>query len=180
MPSAMSSPSEPDEITSTSIDSSALPSRMIEPLPKWRSIWESAASRAFDLSMDDPSTTRSAAGLMGCSSCMAGIRGTGNAAPCPTPGSIRSVLYTICSRSQSVLRKLQGTGLGQYQAAAGYWPATLAIPACRSISCFFELDDHAPDPIKRRANSSDHLPREMILVPQPLQLRIRSHFFPQL
>src|SRR5262249_34148663 len=33
---------------------------MIEPLPKLRSIWESAASRAFDLSMEAPSTRRNA------------------------------------------------------------------------------------------------------------------------
>src|SRR5580704_9788842 len=57
----MSSPSEPVDTTSMSIDLSFLPSRMIEPLPKLRSICESAASRAFDLSMDDPSTRRSAA-----------------------------------------------------------------------------------------------------------------------
>src|SRR3954470_20106022 len=57
----MSSPSEPVDTVSTSIDLSFLPSRMIEPLPKLRSIWESAASRAFDLSMEEPSTTRSAA-----------------------------------------------------------------------------------------------------------------------
>src|SRR5271169_6834682 len=61
MPSAISRPSEPVETTSISIDLSFLPSRMIEPLPKLRSIWESAASRAFVLSMDDPSTRRSAA-----------------------------------------------------------------------------------------------------------------------
>src|ERR1700722_5425964 len=61
MPSAMSRPSEPVETVSTSRFLSLLPSRMIEPLPKLRSIWESAASRAFDLSMDEePSTTRSA------------------------------------------------------------------------------------------------------------------------
>src|ERR1700752_1679547 len=61
MPSAISSPSEPVETVSTSIARLFLPSRMIEPLPKLRSICESAASRAFDLSMDDPSTRRSAA-----------------------------------------------------------------------------------------------------------------------
>src|SRR5215475_3139962 len=60
MPSAMSRPSEPVETVSTSIDLSFLPSRMIEPLPKVRSIWESAASRAFDLSMDEPSMRRNA------------------------------------------------------------------------------------------------------------------------
>src|SRR5215475_9010565 len=67
MPSAMSRPSEPVDTVSTSIDCMFLPSRMIEPLPKLRSIWESAASRAFDLSMDDPSTRRSAALIVRCS-----------------------------------------------------------------------------------------------------------------
>ena len=57
----MSSPSEPVETVSISIDLSFLPSFMIEPLPKARSIWVSAASRALDLSMDELSTTRSAA-----------------------------------------------------------------------------------------------------------------------
>src|SRR6476646_5738635 len=57
----MSSPSEPVDTVSTSIDLSFLPSRMIEPVPKLRSIWESAASRAFDLSIGEPSTRRSAA-----------------------------------------------------------------------------------------------------------------------
>src|SRR2546426_11801394 len=61
MPRAISRPSDPVDTVSTSIDLSFLPSRMIEPLPKLRSIWESAASRAFDLSMEEPSTRRSAA-----------------------------------------------------------------------------------------------------------------------
>src|SRR3984885_555869 len=62
----MSRPSEPVETTSMSIAVLFLPSRMMEPLPKLRSIWDSAASSAFDLSMDDPSTRRSAApALMG-------------------------------------------------------------------------------------------------------------------
>src|SRR5690242_11460845 len=56
----MSRPSEPDEIASTSIDLSFLPSFITEPLPNWRSIWDSAADSAFDLSMDEPSTIRSA------------------------------------------------------------------------------------------------------------------------
>src|SRR6185295_1689446 len=64
MPSAMSSPSEPVDTVSTSIDLLFLPSRMIEPLPKLRSICDSAASRAFDLSMEEPSITRSAAGAI--------------------------------------------------------------------------------------------------------------------
>src|SRR6516162_10725321 len=59
----MSRPSEPVETVSTSIDLSFLPSRMIEPLPKLRSIWESAASRAFDLSIGEPSTRRSAVAI---------------------------------------------------------------------------------------------------------------------
>src|SRR5262245_24750835 len=60
MPSAMSSDKEPVDTVSTSIARLDLPSRMIEPLPKLRSICESAASSAFDLSMEEPSTRRSA------------------------------------------------------------------------------------------------------------------------
>src|SRR5262249_12049697 len=56
----MSRPSEPEEMVATSSDLAFLPSRMIEPLPKLRSICESAASRALDLSMEEPSTRRSA------------------------------------------------------------------------------------------------------------------------
>src|ERR1700738_98861 len=63
MPSAMSSPGEPVETVSISPAARLLPSRMIEPLPKLRSICESAASRAFDLSMEAPSTRRSAAAV---------------------------------------------------------------------------------------------------------------------
>ena len=60
MPSAMSSPKDPVEIASTSTGCSFLPSRMTEPLPKFRSIWLNAASRAFCLSMllKFPSITR--------------------------------------------------------------------------------------------------------------------------
>src|SRR5258706_6366499 len=61
MPSAMSRPREPEGMVSIST-LQCLPSRMIEPLPKWRSIWERAASSALDLSMVDVfSTTRRAA-----------------------------------------------------------------------------------------------------------------------
>src|SRR3569832_1262073 len=56
----MSSPSEPEAMVSTSIERSFLPSFITEPLPNWRSIWESAADRALDLSMEDPSTIRRA------------------------------------------------------------------------------------------------------------------------
>src|SRR3954471_24731738 len=57
-PSAMSRPSEPGDTVSMSIDLSFLPSFMTEPLPNCRSIWESAADRALDLSIDVPSTIR--------------------------------------------------------------------------------------------------------------------------
>src|SRR3954471_13129018 len=60
----MSSPSDPDEIVSMSIDRSFLPSFITEPLPNWRSIWESAADRALVLSMEDPSTIRRAVGVV--------------------------------------------------------------------------------------------------------------------
>src|ERR1700752_1837290 len=56
----MSSPSEPEEMVSISIERSFLPSFITEPLPNWRSIWESAADRALGLSMEDPSTIRRA------------------------------------------------------------------------------------------------------------------------
>src|ERR1700704_492865 len=63
MPSAISSPSDPVGGVAASIVLLFLPSRMIEPLPKARSIWESAASSAFVLSiMLAPSTTRNVAG----------------------------------------------------------------------------------------------------------------------
>src|SRR3954469_10720489 len=75
----MSRPSEPEGMVATSIDLSFLPSRMIEPLPKLRSICESAASRAFDLSMDDPSTTRRDALIVAL--LMTVIRRAHNAAP---------------------------------------------------------------------------------------------------
>ena len=61
MPSAISSPSEPVETVAISIALSFLPSRMIEPLPNARSICETAASSAFVLSMEEPSTKRRAA-----------------------------------------------------------------------------------------------------------------------
>src|SRR3954467_15774571 len=61
----MSSPSEPDEMVSTSIERSFLPSFITEPLPNCRSIWESAAARALVLSMEDPSTIRRAETDMG-------------------------------------------------------------------------------------------------------------------
>src|SRR5580698_1496455 len=61
----MSSPSEPDEMVSTSIERSFLPSFITEPLPNWRSIWESAADRALVLSMEDPSSIRRAVADIG-------------------------------------------------------------------------------------------------------------------
>src|SRR5262249_50678478 len=56
----MSSPSEPDDTVSTSMERSFLPSFITEPLPNWRSIWDSAADSALLLSMEEPSTIRSA------------------------------------------------------------------------------------------------------------------------
>src|SRR5207249_677180 len=51
-----------------------------EPLPKLRSICESAASRAFDLSMEEPSTRRRACGAI-VPLLMTGIPWTDNARP---------------------------------------------------------------------------------------------------
>src|SRR5438270_13454976 len=64
-PSAISSPSEPEEMVSTSIERSFLPSFMTEPFPNCRSIWESAADRALVLSIEDPSTIRRAVADIG-------------------------------------------------------------------------------------------------------------------
>src|SRR5947209_18720655 len=61
----MSSPSEPDDTVSTSIERSFFPSLITEPLPNWRTVWESAADRALVLSMEDPSTIRRAVADMG-------------------------------------------------------------------------------------------------------------------
>src|SRR5271167_2709582 len=52
-------------MVSTSIERSFLPSFITEPLPNWRSIWESAADRALVLSMEDPSTIRRAVADIG-------------------------------------------------------------------------------------------------------------------
>src|SRR5438874_12055118 len=52
-------------MVSTSIERSFLPSFMTEPFPNCRSIWESAADRALDLSMEDPSTIRRAVADIG-------------------------------------------------------------------------------------------------------------------
>src|SRR3954453_1594409 len=60
IPSAISSPSEPVEITSISDAASREPSFMIEPLPKARSIWPSAASKARCLSIMSLSKRRNA------------------------------------------------------------------------------------------------------------------------
>src|SRR6202044_3039350 len=119
MPSAMSRPSEPVDTVSTSIECMFLPSRMIEPLPKLRSIWESAASRAFDLSMDDPSTRRSAAPALMVLLLMAGIRKAHNAGPmAPLPagplgnGEVRSVHDLFYVRNM-------------FFCGCGYWPLSI-------------------------------------------------------
>jgi hypothetical protein len=57
MPRPISSPSEPVD-TVPICTTWPSPSFMMEPLPKARSIWLSAASKALVLSMPPPSTTR--------------------------------------------------------------------------------------------------------------------------
>src|SRR3984885_7110317 len=93
----MSSPSEPEEMVSTSIERSFLPSFITEPLPNWRSIWESAADRALVLSMEDPSTIRRAVADMG------GAPYGGGSLAGQTGGerdesAIDGTMYPICSR----------------------------------------------------------------------------------
>src|SRR5213596_2742620 len=94
----MSSPSEPEEIVSISIERSFLPSFITEPLPNWRSIWESAADRALVLSMEDPSTIRRAVADMGRApyggDSLAGQTGDLT----HEPVSVDGTMYPICSR----------------------------------------------------------------------------------
>src|SRR5689334_6890333 len=47
------------------MERSFLPSFITEPLPNWRSIWDSAADSALLLSMDEPSTIRRAVADIG-------------------------------------------------------------------------------------------------------------------
>src|SRR5579859_1163360 len=108
----MSSPSEPEEMVSTSIERSFLPSLMTEPLPNCRSIWESAADRALVLSMEDPSTIRRAVADMG----GAPYGGDSRAGQTAAKRVISDwELYPICSRFA-----ICSFGGG------GYWP--LSIP----------------------------------------------------
>src|SRR5215472_5467898 len=110
----MSRPSEPVETVSTSIDLSFLPSRMIEPLPKLRSIWESAASRAFDLSIEEPSTRRNAVVVIAPTPYRTGFAGP------TTKGPAGEAMYTICSRFAICSFRFEGTGRSQYP--LGRWP----------------------------------------------------------
>src|ERR1700679_1708982 len=101
----MSSPSEPDDIVSISIERSFLPSLITEPLPNWRSIWDSAAERALLLSMEDPSTIRRAETDIGVL-LMAGIRERHKRAV----ESAMEQMYTICSLFAICSFGVLGTG----------------------------------------------------------------------
>src|SRR6202035_4653174 len=96
----MSSPSEPEEMVSTSIERSFLPSFITEPLPNWRSIWESAADRALVLSMEDPSTIRRAVADIGSCSLWRGFaRGTnGTAIQAVIVIGEQRTLFVLCSQ----------------------------------------------------------------------------------
>src|SRR5262249_50957276 len=98
MPSAMSRLSDPVGIVSMSIALEFLPSRMIEPLPNARSIWDSAASSAFDLSMEAPSTTRSAGWAID-TLLMTMILRVDNAGCGPSPGKADTVHYLFSVRN---------------------------------------------------------------------------------
>src|SRR6266436_1534574 len=92
MPSAMSSPKEPVETTSTSVAASREPSFMIEPLPKARSICPRAASKARCLSIESLSKRRNAV-------CMIPLPPLFHTVPGrATRGRTR--LYMVCSQLQ--------------------------------------------------------------------------------
>src|SRR5215467_4352024 len=86
MPSAISKPKEPVEMTSVSAAASRDPSFIIEPLPKARSICPSAASKARCLSIVSLSTRRKGV----CKVLLSVI---------PHPTKARKFTYTICSRN---------------------------------------------------------------------------------
>src|ERR1700692_2318037 len=98
----MSNPSEPEEMVSTSIERSFLPSLITEPLPNWRSIWESAADRALVLSMEDPSTIRRAVADIGGApyggDSLAGQTGGKDGGQERTGTPADGTMYPICSR----------------------------------------------------------------------------------
>src|SRR6267154_831381 len=104
----MSSPSEPDEMVSTSIERSFLPSFITEPLPNCLSIWESAAARALVLSMEDPSTIRRAETDMGRAP-YGGDSLEGQTAVAGKSGP-DGTLYPICSPFAICSHKYLGTG----------------------------------------------------------------------
>src|SRR6478735_3817916 len=144
MPSAMSSPSEPVETTSISIDRSFLPSFMIEPLPKFRSIWDSATSSALDLSLsiEFPSTTRNVAAAIS-SLLMTGIRRSDKRAPLPArhPSSMKNqcTLFVLCS--QYVLFLSRGTGPLKGPAPyRGYWPVSTPVAGFELSSDWFSTN----------------------------------------
>src|SRR5437588_9347873 len=104
----MSSPSEPEEMVSISIERSFLPSFITEPLPTWRSIWESAADRALVLSMEDPSTIRRAVADIGRAP-YGGDSPVGQTVG-EAAGDVGTA-YPICSRFAICSFLLSGTGL---------------------------------------------------------------------
>src|SRR5947209_823380 len=101
----MSSPSEPEEMVSLSIERSFLPSFITEPLPNCRSICESAAVRALVLSMEDPSTIRSAETDMG--DAPYGEDSLAGQTAAALNQAVR-VLYTVCSLFAICSRKIIG------------------------------------------------------------------------
>src|SRR5438309_11389951 len=103
----MSSPSEPDEMVSMSIERSFLPSFITEPLPNWRSICESAADRALVLSMEVPSTIRRAETDMGDAPYGEDSLAGQTAAGIGQSGA----MYTVCSPFAICSCKLMGAGL---------------------------------------------------------------------
>src|ERR1051325_8588359 len=103
MPSATSGDNEPVETVSTSIDLPVLPSFMIEPLPKARSICDSAASSALDLSIEAPSITRKAAGAIVRSLCRDSMDRQAGALPAQRPFVMKDLCTLFVLRSQYVL-----------------------------------------------------------------------------
>src|ERR1700677_5297795 len=94
-------------MVSTSIGGSFLPSLITEPLPNWRSIWESAADRALVLSMEDPSTIRRAVADMA----GAPYGGDSRAGQIGGESASDGTMYPICSLFAICSFGEWGTGL---------------------------------------------------------------------
>src|SRR4051812_2906468 len=132
----MSSPSDPVETVSISTGFAPLPSRMIEPLPKARSICDSAASIAFDFSlscMGELSTNLSA----DCDMATV-LMARGNS---DSQSACRGFMYPVCSHAQ-VLFSFSSRAAPAFEALwrkSAHRPRSKRLLRHRLLHCLDEL-----------------------------------------